>query len=369
MSSRTKICYVLCYRDPDYVRSLVLIQALKKIKGADVLVVKNRYRGVLRYIEVPLRLLLVRLSHKPDVFFVGFRGHEVFWLLYPTMLGKKIIFDEFINLHDWLVSEHKKLDEGSLAIRLIDAYTRWVMRKSDLVLSDTQSQIKLTSEIYGIPMSRLAAVPVGTDESVFYPRKVTKGKDTFDVFFYGSMLPLHGKQVMLDTFSLLQKEGWPERLRVKMVGGKEGEFDDYIQANRLRGKLIHRRWVEFGQLPIEAAKANVTLGGPFGDTGQAQRVITGKAYQFLAVGAPVIVGRIKDAAGLLEDKKNCILVDQGSPRALADAIRWAHQNPSELTKIGARGRRLYEEMFSIAVISRQLSALLDSLVEPKSLHD
>lgn len=108
-----KVCYVLCYRDPNYVRSQVLTEALRKIPGVELILIKNRHRGLLRYLEVPLRLIYTRLRYRPDTFIVGFRGHEVFWLLYPAMAGRKIIFDEFINLHDWLVDEHHKFPEES----------------------------------------------------------------------------------------------------------------------------------------------------------------------------------------------------------------------------------------------------------------
>src|SRR5688572_779277 len=122
----SRLCYVLCYRDPNYTRTASLLRGLEEA-GIEVIPVINRHRGPIRYLEIFSRLAWVRLTKRPSAFLMGFRAHESFWLFYPWTAGKPVIFDEFINMHDWLVSEHRKIKKGSWQIGLLDAYMRWVM--------------------------------------------------------------------------------------------------------------------------------------------------------------------------------------------------------------------------------------------------
>jgi glycosyltransferase involved in cell wall biosynthesis len=360
MSKSLRVCYVLCYKDPNYIRSQTLLAALEKISGLELLIVKNSRRGLLRYLEVPLKLLAARLRHRPDVFIVGFRGHEVFWLLYPAMIGKRIIFDEFINLHDWLVSEHKKLREGSTLTRLIDGYMKWVFRRSNIVITDTDAHAQLTVATYGLSRKKIAVVPVGADEEIFYPRPAA-GADKFEVLFYGSMLPLHGIDMILDAAALLASKDKYKDLHFTLVGGRDNPqmlrmVKAFIESNKLKN-VRHLPWVSYGELPRLIAAADLGLAGPFGGTGQARRVITGKTFQFLAMGKPALIGKTA-AAGEFEDKVNSLLVNQADSWALAEAIGWAYDNRGKLEAIGQAGRRLYEDKFSIRVIGDKLNTLL-----------
>lgn len=354
-----KVCYVLCYRDPNYIRSQVLIEALRKIPGVELILVKNRHHGLLRYLEVSLRLIYARLRYRPDTFIVGFRGHEVFWLLYPAMAGRKIIFDEFINLHDWLVNEHKKIEEKSIITRLIDSYMKWIYRKSQLVLIDTDAHAMLSSEIYNIPFQKFMVVPVGADEETFYPRSAVKpDRKVFEIFFFGSMLPLHGMDLILDAIKDLKSEKKLDGIHFTFAGGKGNKtfinkMKSFIEDNNLAEHVKHIEWVPYNDLPSFIAKSNLCIGGPFGNTGQARRVITGKTYQSLAMGKPTLVGNLEIKTGL-EDKQNCLAVDQGSSSAIAESIYWASQHPLQLSKIGASGRKYYEAHFSSTFISHQL---------------
>lgn len=358
MANKKRVCYVVCYKDPDYIRTLTLTDSLKQLPEVDLLVIKNKHRSVLRYLEVPFRLLWTRLRYSPDIFIVGFRGHDIFWALYPSMTGKKIVFDEFINLHDWLVNEHRKLKPSSWQIKLIDGYMKGVIERSEIVLEDSETAIKLSRETYGSPKVRFVYVPVGTDEKVFYPRPNKIGGKKFEVFFYGNMLPLHGLEVILESIVLLKERARLSGFHFTIAGGRGNsvminKIEDFIKLNGLSNFVTYKQWIEYTKLPDYIASANVCLGGPFGNTGQARRVVTGKTYQFLAMGKPTIIGDNK-VDNRLKDKKNCLMVVLGSAQQLAEKIEWALSNRSSLTKIGQAGRQLYEKHYSVDAISKIL---------------
>ena len=106
--------------------------------------------------------------------------------------------------------------------------------------------------------------------------------------------------------------------------------------------------------------ADVCLAGPFGDTFQAQYVITGKAYQYLAMGRPTIVGQNKES-GVFRDKHDVLIVPQGDAKSLAETIRWAMNNGDALRRIGLNGQKLFSEKFSNQRLAERLESGLVGL--------
>lgn len=361
--AETRVAYVLCYRDPQYVRTVTLTRALESIPGVELQVVTNGRRGLSRYAEVLMRAVRLRLGWRPDVWIVGFRGHEVFGLLYPLMAGRRIVFDEFVNLHGWLVEERRVLRASSGVTRLLDAYVRWVMAQSAAVLTDTDAQADYSSRIYGIPRSKFVVVPVGTDERTFSPRPTTaRSTGRFEVLSVGTMLPLHGTSILLDAIRLLREQDSLDSLHFTLIGGRGkpaalAEIAELVRDHRLEEAVTHLPWVDYAQLPAWISSADLCIGGPLGDTPQARRVVTGKTYQFLAMGRPVLVGR-GDATTEFVDRENCLLVRQGSPEAVAAAIRWAAGHPDEMRTIAARGRELFERRFAAPQVAAALRRAL-----------
>ncbi len=364
-AKKITVCYILSYKAPNYTRTATLLAALRQLPEVEVTAITNTSTGVVRYWQTFSRLVKYRLHHKPDVCIVGFRGQEIFGLLYPFMRGSRIIFDEFINMHDWFVNEHHKLKEGSLPVKLLDSYTRWIFRRSTYVLADTPAHARLSAGMYDLPDDKIVAVPVGAEEGLFRPRPKTAKKNTpFEVFFYGNMLPLHGLTVILDAIRQLKKDDL-EGMHFTLVGGRGkpemiARIETFITENDLDSYITHLPWVEYKKLPEYIANADICLGGPFGGTGQARRVVTGKTYQFLAMGKPTIIGETENT-GVFSDKQNCLIVHQQDPAALAAAFVWAHEHREKLESIGKSGQVLYAKQFSSEVIAH----ILVPLLEPK----
>lgn len=363
-NKKIKVCYVICYKDPNYIRTQTLTAALNKIENIELVEVRNRRRGSLRYIEVPLKLLGVRIKYRPDVFIVGFRAHEIFWAFYPAMAGKRIIFDEFIDHHDWIANEHRKVIFKVFRplLWLLDIYMRLVMSLSYRVLTDTKAHAVLACQNYGVRPEKLVAVPVGADEVTFKVMPVKHAKQ-FTIMFYGTMLPLHGMEYILNALKILKQKRQLSDAKLVLIGGRgnpkmQGMIKSFIRKNALERNVELIDWVDYRKLPKYMAAADLCLGGPFGTSGQAGRVITGKTYQFLAMGKPTIIGR-SEATEVFKDRRNCLLSERGSAGSLAASIKWAMDHSAELAKIGEAGRQLYKKEFSIESISRLLESCID----------
>ena len=358
--SKIQVCYLLSYKQPNYTRTASLISALEDMPATELTVIRNTSKGVARYWQTISGLIRYRRHHKPDVFIVGFRAQEIFWAFYPFMRGSRIIFDEFVNHHDWIVEEHKKFGPFSgFLSALLNMYMRWVVRRCEYVLADTEAHASLSRHLYHLSADKVRAVPVGADESLFkpLPAKPSGSKD-LEVIFYGNMLPLHGLEVIMAAIKQLKTEP----IHFTLIGGRGKpkmirKVQDFIKTNELQGRVTYHTWIDTEKLPALIARSDVCLGGPFGGTSQSGRVVTGKTYQFLAMAKPTIIGQ-NDAGFHFQDKLNSIVVPQKDPSALAAALKWCLDHKSKLPEIGRQGRDIYERELSVESIKKILGGLL-----------
>jgi len=352
-----KIGIIACYDQIDYVRARTLRTAFAAAPGTEIIHIRNKHKGLLRYIEVPIKILKARRRDKPDAYVITFRGYEMLLFMVLTLNRKPIIFDELINFTEWM-EEHGKLRHGGLAYRLFRRWYASLVKRCRFILADTEAHALYSAKLNNIRVDRYRVIPVGTDEAVFYPRKVKKSDSgSFSVFYYGHMLPLHGMSYALEAARLLQDE--PD-INFRFVGGKRSVAKACAAAAAAGARITYENWLPFDKIPEAALRADLTLGGPFGDTLQARFVVTGKTYQFLALGAPTLVGR-NEVNHAFQDRTNALVVPQGDARAIADAILWAYKHPKQLDKIGQEGRRLYEKQFSQKVINGLVKDLVKDL--------
>jgi glycosyltransferase involved in cell wall biosynthesis len=239
-----------------------------------------------------------------------------------------------------------------------------LVQSVDMVLTDTASHADVSAELTGVSRDRFFAVPVGADEVVFSDGSERRTNDTFTVLYYGNMLPLHGLQYVIEAAGKMRDKD----VKFVLVGGDEQVARDVDVAVERGARIDYRPWVEFSKLPDLMRSADLCLAGPFGDTFQAQYVITGKAYQFLAMGRPTVIGTNLES-GAFTDKVDALVVPQGSSDALVAAIEWAMHNQKKLKAIGAAGRKLYAERYSNEALTEYMRELLSRVLADQARLD
>lgn len=354
-----KIAVVTCSPSNDYARAVSLRTALAAVPGAEVKIIRNNHTGRLRYPEVMLKVFRARFVDRPDAYMLTFRGYEMLLFMRLTLVGKPIIFDELINFTEWMV-EQGRLKVGTLPFKLFRGWNRWMVKRCRIILADTEAHAEYSAILNKLSIERYRTIPVGVDETVFDGSAGYKPVSRqFTVLYYGHMMKLHGLQYVLDAARLLKNEAG---INFRIVGGKkQGQVAQACaKAAEDGAQVVHESWLAFERLPRAIGEAGLTLGGPFGDTLQSRFVVTGKTYQVLACGAPVLIGKNEVNEGFT-DKLNCLMVPQADVEAIAEAIRWAHQHPAELKQIGQAGRELYEKHFSQAIVNKLIKDLVAEL--------
>ncbi len=358
------ISIITCQPDPDYIRAMVLRGSISSLPTWHVNIIKNHRVGIFRYVEVAYKLWMDKIKNNPDVYLLTFRGYEMLpWLLFVAK-DKPVIFDEFINAYEWMVFEHNLIEQNGLVGRIFNAIYSRLLRSCHAVLTDTHPHAALSSRLSKVPGDKYHVIPVGTDEQLFRPHKAGVKSEGFEVFFYGSILPLHGLRTMLDAAILLKDES---NISFTFVGIRSEHQAEVNTAIFLGARISYEGYVDFANLPRYMHNASLCLAGPFGNTFQSQYVITGKTFQFLAAGCPTVIGASL-ASDLFKDRENSLVVPQGNSGALAESILWAQKNPEKLAQIAHAGHELYKAAYSNQVIADLLQPILNSAVETCDSH-
>ncbi len=359
MSSRTNkktICYILSYRDPSYIRTYTLSQALNQIKNISVIYAINKNHNLFRYIETLIKLIYIRFKYNPETYILGFRGHEIFWPVRWITWNKYLIFDSFLSPSDALIKENKAGPLGQYIGKLCYPLEKAILNHADLLLTDTQTHKRFFNQEFNIPLGKIRTIYVGAHENITIPKQEITFDKPMQVLFYGSFLPLHGLNIILDAIKQIQEIP----VKIILIGGNKTTTKQItlFQKNNKLPHFEYHKWVDFPELCQHyIAESEIILGGPFGGTGQAQRVITGKTFQSLAMGKVTIIGKISEDTGF-EHQKNCLLIEQKSASDLAQAIFWCYQNRKKLSLIGQAGENLFLHRYSIAQIASDLKLIL-----------
>ncbi|MDD2455920.1 MAG: glycosyltransferase [Kiritimatiellae bacterium] len=334
--------------DPAYSRNGVLRGHLSSL-GWSITDFSPAFSG-LADIEAALRRV-----RKPDLVWVPcFRQRDMAaarrWC---DRLGVPLVFDPLISAYDKQVWERFKLKADSPAALKLLSWERGIFAKADLVIADTPCHARFFAETLGITPERARVVYVGADEGLFKPAAAREPRATAEVLFYGSFIPLHGAQTIIEAARVYQ--GPPVRWR--LLGDGPAKLDCQKAAEGL-ANVVFEAPVPYADLPARVHRADILLG-VFGTTMKAGRVIPNKVFQALAAGRPVVTRESDAYPSEAKHSDALAFVPPGDARALAAAVAAWLERPAELSGRGNTVSELYRECFSSAVICRQLRQALD----------
>jgi glycosyltransferase involved in cell wall biosynthesis len=163
-----------------------------------------------------------------------------------------------------------------------------------------------------------------------------------------------GHRYLLQAFPDLLKT-WPQ-LCCLFVG--EGELHD----------ALHRMAINLG---VERACRFVGVREDIADILAAADVVVlpslSEGFPFvlleaLAMGCPVVASRVNGVPELIEDHKTGLLVPARDPQALVAAIREVLNGPIAASKMGAEGRAVVQERFTVGRMVANTTAIFDAAV-------
>ncbi len=362
--------------DQEYSHNKIILEALKNcewgIKDCSIRSIKIspklpfflRLLGIIAIIPLQWILIFYKyiLNHPTQVLFIPYPAHAyapLVWFL-SRFSDKIIIIDAFFGLYDTIVNDRGLVKRGGFIARTIYRYEKWLFRNVDIALLDTPVHSKRVRHDMGITTTRITHVPVGIDESIWYPATPNQNEAEFNVLFWSTFIPLHGVEVIAYAAKLI--EAYDRKIEFTVIGTGQlapmfKKLLNELQPSNLR--WIHQ-FISMAEIRKHVEASHCCLG-IFGKSAKADSVIPYKVHQTLASGKPLITAATRASTYYLKNGKHSILIPPGNPRALAEAIRNLKNDPALAMRIGRNGRLLYEKRFSNQVIVDKLQNLLDTL--------
>lgn len=345
-----------CSAERGYIRNRVLVRALRRSHDVRLIGSDNK-RYPLRLANVIPRVLAS--AHRYDYHFAGFLGQPLVPFMWARGM-RPLILDAFVSVYDTLVLDRGQHNRNSPVGRVTRWLDSWSMRRADLVLTDTPASAAFMASEFGADAEKLLPVPVGADESVFYPRDAANDGGVTTVLYISTYLPLHGVSTVVEAANELRDA---KDIRFVLVGaGPERARVDALAREYALDRLRFVDWVDFDGLPDLIASCNIFLGGHFSHGNEkARRVVPGKVFQGLAMARPVILGDCEANREWFIDGDNARIVPMADPAALAAAISDLAADPAARSRLAESGRALYESKFSEAAIAAMLDERLERL--------
>lgn len=334
--------------NPNYPRNQIFAKGLRE-NGVKIIECNDSSQILLRYLK-----LLGKYRSDYDAMIVCFFGHANVPLakILTKLTTKPLIFDAFISIYDTIVFDRKLVKENSFESKFYFYLDKFSCSMADMILLDTNEQINYFHKEFGIDKRKFKRIFVGTDDAVFYPRKVTKKRDVFTVTFHGTFIPLHGIQYIVKAAKLLENQ---RDIEFEILGTGQTYPEIVSLSRKLNGgNVTFKKSASYEELPNFIARGDICLG-IFGDTEKARRVIPNKVFEIFAMGKPLITGdslAIKEAG--IVNRKNALLVQMANPSAIAHAILELKEDEELRENIAREGYRLFKKSFTPPIIGRDL---------------
>jgi glycosyltransferase involved in cell wall biosynthesis len=358
MYKKMRLCFLGAY-DPSYPRNTVLKKGLRE-SSVEVRECRlPKYKFWLRY---PLFFFCYpgQVRRGDFIFVPEFCQKDVPLAKFLSFFGRnKIVFDPLASRFETKITDWRRKPENSPQAWWNYKIDLWAFKFSDLILADTQTHKNYYCQKYGVCAEKVAVLPVGYDDDVFLPPSalVTKGnKDRFVVLFFGSFLPLHGVDVVVEAANIIRKED--PSVCFQLIGSGQTLPKIKSLASELGLDTIEfESWLPQSLLIQKIALADICLG-IFGKTEKARRVVPHKIFQAMGMKKPVITAPTPAVEEFFSHRENIFLCEEPGPESLARAILELKKDASLKDKIAREGYELVREKYSSAALGRRFKKIL-----------
>jgi len=331
----SKTIVLFGYHDPASPRTWTVRRHFER-EGWTVQECRTEEKGFLRKLA-DLHRQWKRVRKEADAMLVTFPGHYLMpfaWLM-TRLPHKPLFFDAFLSLHDSIVDDRRLVSRRNPYAWFLYGVDFFSCHLADRVFLDTSTHRQFFLRRFHLRPERVGMIELESRDDLFTPRKEPMvPRPTFEVFFYGTYIPLQGIEHILHAARIVHETN--TAVHFTLVGGGQKAQEMRALAKELR--LPNVTFVPFTpleELPRMLRNADLALG-IFGTTDKAARVIPHKVIDAVACGVPVLT---RDSPAIREryDGNPCVLLcTPGDPEAIARVIldRAASSRPrnNEITK-------------------------------------
>ena len=216
----------------------------------------------------------------------------------------------------------------------------------------------------GVAPERLLLARNGADLNRFAKLPFRPDDGILRICYSGSFVPWQGIENLVQACKILLRRGWPERLRLRVIGFSSEDAEVRSTLSDLLGSRFEPLdRVPHAEVPRLFADVDMMLIPRVAHSALRVAMPT-KFAEYLASGRPVIVSDVDETSEIVREA-GLGLVAEPSPGGLADALECASDLPREaIVEMGSKAREVAEREFSWDKIAGDYYTFLKGLIRP-----
>jgi glycosyltransferase involved in cell wall biosynthesis len=295
------------------------------------------------------RYAVIQVNTMPDFL--------VFATLIPRLLGAKITLQMYEPTPElWATRMGLKntadLERASLLQRATIRLLRWIeqasLRYAHAAFAVTQ-QLKDNYVAHGADADKITVVLNVPDPHLFgWESEATESSHQtaadnshFTLICHGAIEERYGHDNMLQAVAALRSSIPGLQLRITGFGSYRDELVAQIESLGLQEHVKYLGYVSLDQLVAELRQADAGIVAQKASA-YSHLVHTGKMYDYLTFGKPVIASRLRAVNAYFDEDSLCFF-KPGDAEDLARAIQEMFRQPDKRMSLSRNAGRLYEE--------------------------
>jgi glycosyltransferase involved in cell wall biosynthesis len=261
----------------------------------------------------------------------------------------RVVCDQHEFYSNWIVrTAHYNTFTGKIvkALSRWDVYERKNLSEADLVVTVEQPLKEIYISKVGLEENKIVVLPNTPNASLFDPSKkddqiMEKYKDSFVIFYAGTMDNLRGIDTIIEALPLL-REHIPG-LKFIFAGRFRGKYYNPIELIEKLGvtdMTDYLGWIPLEKLPYYVAASHICLHVPPATSMEVNNSIATKIYQYVLMNKPIIVGQARMMREFVEDNRVGLSIKESDPADLAEKIRMLYTSSSLRTEFIENAKKI-----------------------------
>ena len=125
------------------------------------------------------------------------------------------------------------IEEYPVTGRILHFLEKVAYKLPDLLIQDTLAYKQWLCDEFGVNPERIQLVPAGADNRVFYPISKNNNPGDFKVIYYGTFIPNHGVQYIVEAARELKNE---HEIMFTLIGEGPDKIraQNYVRKHQLK---------------------------------------------------------------------------------------------------------------------------------------
>ncbi len=304
------------------------------------------------FVGVALKLIFELIFRRPDI---------VYFQLSPTGVAfyRDLIYISFIKLFRVKLLFHlhgKGIKSRAKKYKLDKTFYKFAFNNSAVICLSKL----LVSDIEEVHLGETYYVPNGIPDIEFSGNEKLKIRNSVCVLFLSNLIEDKGVLDFLEALKIINAKDFS--FKATIVGA---EAD--IKISDLNSRIIENDLVEkvryigpkYGDEKNEVLSRNHILVFPTKLNHETFGIVNIEAMQH---GLPVISTNISAIPDIIDDGITGFLVEPNSPSQIAEKLEILINNPEMRVHMGLKGRKKYEEKFTLEKFEENLSKVLKNAI-------